>query len=93
MDHICTRKNHSAVGNVADIHWRGNDLGLGTINRLNGDISTKDPRVLNRDVKIRTIPEHGCWIISTETMVGPSQEQCSCYQAIAQQLLDTAHRS
>ena len=86
-------KTFPLVGKVVDVRWRGDDLGLGIINRLNGNISTKDLRVLNRDVKIRTFPEHGCWIISTETYVGPSEELWSCYQAIAQQLLDTAHRS
>ena len=72
---------------------KGKDFGLGLIDRLNGDISTKDPRVLSCAVDIRAYPGHGVWIISTETWDRPSEELWSCYQAIAHQLLDTVHRS
>ena len=81
-------------GKVVDVHWKGDDLGLGIINRLNGDISTKDPRVSSCVLDIRPYPKHECWIISTKTGKGPpSEELWRCYQAIAQQLLDTALRS
>ena len=78
------------VGKAVDLHWRGRDLGLGIIDRLNNDVQLKQPIMSSRDVKINAHGDHSCWIISTSPegwRSHPSLELWNCYQAIAQHLL------
>ena len=75
---------------ASDLHWRGEDFGLGIIDRLDSDISLKQPIMQSCDVTIRALGDQGCWIILTETSdvpKGPSQELWDCYQTIAKHLL------
>jgi hypothetical protein len=80
-------KGVPGVGKAVDLHWRGNDFGLGIINRLNSDVLLKDPITNSHDVKISAHACYGYWIISTDKMRPPSQELWNCYQSIAQHLL------
>jgi len=75
------------VGPVVDLHWKGEDSGLGLTERLNNDILIKKPVMDSRDVEIRSDPDNGCWIISTQTHRAPSAKLWYCYQAIARHLL------
>ena len=86
---LCIRYYSPSVGEAVDLRWQGDDLGLGIIDRLKGDISINQPTVMSHHVTICAVPDHRCWIISPETETGrpPSGELWSCYQAIAQHLL------
>ena len=48
------------VGRIINSYWRGNDFGLGIIDRLNNLLS-------GHDIRIRSYPDYGCWIISPST--------------------------
>lgn len=72
---------------VSDLHWKGEDFGLGIIDRLDSDISLKQPIMKSHDVIIRAHGDHMCWIISTTASEVPSGELWNCYQAIARHLL------
>lgn len=87
--YICSvrKKDFPLVGRVVDFYWEGDDSGLGIIERLKSDAVIKYAIMVSLDVKIRAHWDHGCWIISTETSVPPSEELWDCYQAIAQHLL------
>ena len=84
-------KEFPLVGRVIDLHWKGEDFGLGIISRLNSDFQLKRPIMSSQDVKIYACGHHSdyhsCWIISTETFDSPSRELWNCYQSIAQHLL------
>jgi len=90
------KKDTPLVGNVVDLHWKGNDFGLGIISRLNNDVSLKHPIMESHDVTISTYVRHGIfreypeastWIITTELSEIPSEELWNCYQTIAKHLL------
>lgn len=86
MTSVLARTSPS-VDEVVDLHWEGNDLGLGIIDRLNSDEFIKGEIMRSGDnVEIDAHPDDGCWIISTEAKV-PSQSLWRCYEAIAQHLL------
>ena len=53
-------KSPPLVGKVVDLRWEGEDLGLGIIDRLNGDISIKQRVVMSQDVTICAVPDHRC---------------------------------
>jgi hypothetical protein len=69
--------------------WKGNDAGLGIVDRLNGDMSTGHTliRTKSPNMTIRAYTDPSCWVISSEAIGMPSQELWDCYQAIAQHLL------
>jgi len=81
------KKTFPVLSKVTDLRWKGKDLALGVISRLNSDISIKDPIRRSCDVNIRAHGYHSCWIISTKTRNPPSMELWNCYQAIAAHLL------
>lgn len=82
-------KRFPLFGRVSDLRWEGDDLGLGLLNQLNGDISIKGSVLQSQDLRIRAYSEHKCWLISTTegTALLPSAELWNCYQAIAQHVL------
>jgi hypothetical protein len=80
------KKNFPLVGRVVDLQWKGNDFGLGIIERLNNDILIKDLILGSSDVNIYGHRFHQCWTMSTEWS-GVSLELWNCYQAIAHHLL------
>jgi len=78
------------VGRVINFSWKGNDLGLGIVERLLGDEEVNSsmlPGVGYRgDVYIRAT--EGAWTISTlERRIEP--KLWTCFQSIARQLLNT----
>ena len=79
------KKTFPLFGRVVDLHWKGNDLGLGIIDRLNSDISIKRTLMHTDDVIIRAL--NWCFVISKEKMESPTKEGWNCYQAIAKHLL------
>ena len=80
-------KSIPLVGEVIDLHWKGGDLGLGIIDRLNDEQLLKEPIMRSRDVTIAASGKYGYWSISTETREVPSRALWDCYQAIAGHLL------
>ena len=89
-----------AFGRVTGVTWHGKDSGLGIIDRLNGDDSTKGALRTSKGIRgglsIRAVPEHRCWVIAETwgeslglglSPPAPSAELWSCYQAIARHLL------
>ncbi len=81
------KKTFPLVGDVVDLHWKGNDSGLGIIERLKNDTVIKRPIMESRDVTIHAHGDHGCWTIETQTDNPPWGEVWNCYQAIAKHLL------
>jgi hypothetical protein len=70
------------------LRWRGKDSGLGIIRRLDSDTSINQTIMMSDfELRIRSISDHKCWIISTEFNDILSRELWDCYQAIAQHLL------
>jgi len=47
------KRSFPLFGSVVDLHWEGNDFGLGIISRLNSDTSLKRPLMESHDVTIR----------------------------------------
>ena len=83
------------VGNILDVRWRGKDFGLGLIDRLNGDVSLRQPMsnafstgYLIGDLAIDAYPKNGCWILAERTRSElPSRELWDCYETLASHLL------
>ena len=75
------------IGPVRKVIWKGQDFGLGIIDRLNADRSLKNPIMGSPDLQIWAEPKHGCWIISTKGRRAPTRTLWSCYQSIANHLL------
>lgn len=75
---------------VEDLRWEGEDLGLGIIERLNGDFQLKVVIMRNRDVQITARSDYMThktyWVIRTEVDAPPSPELWNCHQAIARHL-------
>ena len=86
IESVC-KKTFPLVGDVVDLHWKGNDSGLGIIERLKNDTVIKRPIMESRDVAIHAYGDHGCWTIETQTENPPWGEMWNCYQAIAKHLL------
>ena len=80
-------KNFPIIGTVVDVCWKGEDLGLGIISRLNGD--GRMVPLMSGDVEISAHPTVGCWILSTNMKEVLSRERWECYQIIARLLLTT----
>ena len=81
------KKSLLGLGRIVDMQWKGEDGGLGIIDRLNSDVSLKGPIMESRgDVEIRAYRPYGCWIIRDKSYL-PSGELWNCYQAIARHLL------
>jgi len=81
------KKSFPLFGQVVDVLWEGGDYGTGVISRLNNDDQLKEAIMKSRDVTIKALGDYGCWIMSTETRIVPSEVLFSCYQVIAQHLL------
>jgi len=90
-------KSFPLFGRVIAMQWKGNDFGLGTIDRLASDVSLHKPIMGSYDVEIEAYPEHGCWILTVkggfasdwENLSHPSRDLWDCYQSIGKHLLDT----
>ncbi len=79
---------------VIKLSWKGNDLGLGIVDRLSGDESVTSFLAASRYVEIRAFT--GFWTISVDVRGGKffdgrprfaTRERWDCYQAIAGHLL------
>lgn len=81
------KKTFPMFGRVIDLHWKGEDFGLGIISRLNSDSSIKEPILSGTGVIIRSHGRYGCWTISTDTLTIPSPALWSCYRTVALHLL------
>ena len=81
------KKESPLVGEIIDLYWRGKDFGLGIIDRLNSDTSTRRPMNIDHDVHVRTYGKHGLWIISFEEREPPSKDMWNWFQTIANHLL------
>ena len=81
------RRTFPLVGKAVDLHWKGNDLGLGIIDRLNSDILIKHPIISSGDITIRAHGYEKLWVMSYRGVIVPSRELWNCYEAIAQHLL------
>jgi hypothetical protein len=89
------------VGRTAKCSWRGNDSGLGILNRLSDDESVNSFLMESEDVRIHATER--AWTIEVHVVIhefGQLNEsqlarftspgpQLACYQAIARHLLDT----
>jgi hypothetical protein len=76
-------------GEALDLRWKGKDLGLRIIDRMNNDISLKQ-LLMKSDVLPIHINAYGgyrCWTIQHYPSPLPEAEQWRCYQAIARHLL------
>ncbi len=73
-------------GSVVDVRWRGDDGGLGLVERLEGDAFIRAAIMATGDVRVEARPEYGCWIISGSASMNPLA--CwACYQRVACHLL------
>ena len=78
------------VGKVVDLKWKGEDFGLGLIERLSHDVSLNKQIIMDaHDLGIVGYPEHSCWILAVEDVVAPLKRNWDCYQSIASHLLGT----
>ena len=67
----------------------GRVTGLGLGHRLSSDQSIRSAIMSTQDqVRVVANRDHGCWLIRRENKATPSAEQWSCYQAIAEHLLE-----
>jgi hypothetical protein len=86
-------KRFGLVGKVTGLRWRGEDFGLGLVDRLNGDPALAIAIITGRGgLDIRVHPKHGCWTLTTGRNGGPpipSLELWDSYQTVARQLLAT----
>ncbi len=80
-------KSFPLLGKVVDLHWKGEDFGLGIISLLNYDMSIKHTIMRSHDVRIVAHGDYRCWIMSVSTQAIPSEGMWNCYQAIASHLL------
>ena len=74
-------------GRVINVVWKGDDCGLGIGHRLSSDEAISSAIMSTRD-EVRVVANHGCWLIRRDNRATPSAEQWSCYQAIAEHLLE-----
>ena len=75
-------------GQVVDLNWKGKDLGLGIIDRLNSDLDLKQFITTIGEVKILAYYTFRCWVIVTEWHGLISRELWNCYLKIADYLLE-----
>ena len=81
----------SWLGEVIGVKWKGEDYGLGIIERLSklsitNVILDSHWQGINADLEINAEPKHSCWLMWTKTI--PTQELWDCYQSIAGELLE-----
>ena len=82
-------KTFPIFGPVIDVRWKGNDLGLGIVERLGSDAAIKGAIMGNGDeLTIVARGDYGGWLIRRGTTATPLAEQWGCYQAIAERLLE-----
>lgn len=80
-------KSFPLVGRPVSIRWKGEDVGLDIISRLNSDILLNNQLIDSPKTEITADDYHHCWILSIKTGDVPSKELWDSYQAIAQNLL------
>ena len=81
----------SWLGEIIGVKWKGEDYGLGIIERLSklsitNVIFDSHRQGINADLEINAEPKHGCWLMWTKTV--PTRELWDCYQSIAGELLE-----
>ena len=64
-------KKFPLLGQVIGVQWKGNDLGLGIVQRLSSDASVRAAVMHGRDVKIKVSPDRNCWLVSSYYVEGP----------------------
>ncbi len=79
-------------GRVLNVRWKGGDHGFGLGHCLSSDETIRSA-IMSAGDEVRVVArrDHGCWLIRHETFFSshiPSAEQWSCYQAIAEHLLE-----
>lgn len=97
----CKVRTFPLIGRVVKCSWKGNDLGLGILNRLSDDGPVNSLLMKSKVVHIHVTRE--AWIITVQVIIHESGRlneeqlvrftspgpQLACYQAIARHLLDT----
>jgi len=73
------------------VNWKGEDYGLGIIERLSklsitNVIIDSHRQGIDADLEIDAEPKHGYWLMWTKTV--PTRELWDCYQSIAVELLE-----
>lgn len=75
------------IGKVVNVHWKGNDVGLGVIAWLNQDASLKKSLSGSPELEITADYFHSRWIMSAKTGTLPSETLWNAYQSIARHML------
>lgn len=90
------KKTFPIFGTVTETCWKGNDMGSGLIDRLNGDLSLAYNKALVDNINIYTNSDHMCWVIVMYNQhdilkrdTADLNSLWGCCQTMAQHLLDS----
>ncbi|MFC1994362.1 hypothetical protein ACFLVI_03765 [Chloroflexota bacterium] len=84
------KKTFPLFGKVVDVHWEGEDYGLGLINVLSDDISVKNTAVGlgNLEVRSHTDKFRG-WTLKVDRRIKPTNLHWEAFQKIAEYMLSS----